>query len=387
MESQYLTKEHLIGFDNYKYNCIDNGVLSIYVMHPFWNWVVKYCPRSIAPNLLTFTGFLFTVATYIYFAFLDYNFYAADPDHPEVEPLGKWPYMTAAIFLFIAYTLDGIDGKQARRTGTSGPLGELFDHGLDSYTAGLIPGAMYSIFSRGAKYSIVPYRMYFTMWNVMMNFYMTHFEKYNTGVMFLPWGYDFSMWGTILTFFLAGIFGAEIWQFRIGSVTAGNLLELTLYVSSLISNVPVISYNIYKSYKNKTGKMRSFVDAIRPLTAVGMFFVLSTIWVQYSPGNIVERDPRALFFLLGTVFSNISCRLIVAQMSNTTFDAFNLFLIPTSFVVAVSLFTQWATLELILLYALCLFTTIAHVHYGTSVVREMCQHFKVNCFTIKKPSD
>lgn len=64
---------------------------------------------------------------------------------------------------------------------------------------------MYSIFSRGAKYSIVPYRMYFTMWNVMMNFYMTHFEKYNTGVMFLPWGYDFSMWGTILTFFLAGV--------------------------------------------------------------------------------------------------------------------------------------------------------------------------------------
>jgi phosphatidylglycerophosphate synthase len=26
-------------------------------------------------------------------------------------------------------TLDAIDGKQARRTGTSSPLGELFDHG------------------------------------------------------------------------------------------------------------------------------------------------------------------------------------------------------------------------------------------------------------------
>jgi hypothetical protein len=25
--------------------------------------------------------------------------------------------------------MDAIDGKQARRTGTSGPLGELFDHG------------------------------------------------------------------------------------------------------------------------------------------------------------------------------------------------------------------------------------------------------------------
>jgi ethanolaminephosphotransferase len=28
--------------------------------------------------------------------------------------------------------LDGIDGKQARRTGSSNPLGELFDHGFDA---------------------------------------------------------------------------------------------------------------------------------------------------------------------------------------------------------------------------------------------------------------
>ena len=28
--------------------------------------------------------------------------------------------------------MDAIDGKQARRTGTACPLGELFDHGCDS---------------------------------------------------------------------------------------------------------------------------------------------------------------------------------------------------------------------------------------------------------------
>lgn len=32
------------------------------------------------------------------------------------------------IGLFIYQSFDAIDGKQARRTGTSGPLGELFDH-------------------------------------------------------------------------------------------------------------------------------------------------------------------------------------------------------------------------------------------------------------------
>ncbi|KAJ8941713.1 hypothetical protein NQ318_023309, partial [Aromia moschata] len=352
-----------------------------------------YCPTWIAPNLLTFTGFLFTVATYLIFAWLDYGFYASDPDYPETASLPRWTFTVAAVFLFIAYTLgkfklDGIDGKQARRTGTSTPLGELFDHGLDSYTAGLIPAAMYSIFGRGAKYSIVPFRMFFTMWNVLMNFYLSHFEKYNTKVLFLPWGYDFSMWGTILTFLFAGISGHEMWQFRLhNGVTTGMMFELLLYISSLISNVPVVLYNIYKSYKHKTGHMRPFTEAIRPLIPVFIFFNITLVWILKSPSNIVDRDPRALFFLMGTIFSNISCRLIVAQMSNTRCDAFNSLFIPTIAVVAVSILTQSALLELFLLYSLCLVTTLAHIHYGTSVVQQMCRHFRVNCFTIKKQSD
>lgn len=88
-----------------------------------------------------------------------------------------------------------MDGKQARRTGTSGPLGELFDHGLDSYSAALIPIYIFSLFG---TIDLPPIRMFFVIWNVFLNFYFTHVEKYNTGVMFLPWGYDFTMWvGTL----------------------------------------------------------------------------------------------------------------------------------------------------------------------------------------------
>lgn len=90
-----------------------------------------------------------------------------------------------------------MDGKQARRTGTSGPLGELFDHGLDSYSAALIPIYIFSLFGTN---DLPPIRMFFVIWNVFLNFYFTHVEKYNTGVMFLPWGYDFTMWvGTVVS--------------------------------------------------------------------------------------------------------------------------------------------------------------------------------------------
>ena len=40
-------------------------------------------------------------------------------------------YFNLAGSLFVYQTMDAIDGKQARRTGTGSPLGELFDHGLD----------------------------------------------------------------------------------------------------------------------------------------------------------------------------------------------------------------------------------------------------------------
>ncbi len=35
--------------------------------------------------------------------------------------------------------MDAIDGKQARRTGSSSPLGELFDHGCDALSIGVCP--------------------------------------------------------------------------------------------------------------------------------------------------------------------------------------------------------------------------------------------------------
>jgi len=39
-------------------------------------------------------------------------------------------------FSYFAYTmLDNTDGKQARRTGSSSPVGMLFDHYVDTITA------------------------------------------------------------------------------------------------------------------------------------------------------------------------------------------------------------------------------------------------------------
>ena len=48
-----------------------------------------------------------------------------------------WVYLACAVGLFVYQSLDAIDGKQARRTQSNTPLGELFDHGCDSLSTGM----------------------------------------------------------------------------------------------------------------------------------------------------------------------------------------------------------------------------------------------------------
>lgn len=97
-----------------------------------------------------------------------------------------WP--SPVVMCFVA---DGVDGKQARRTNSSTPLGELFDHGLDSWSCVYFVVTVYSIFGRGPS-GVSVFVLYLLLWVVLFSFILSHWEKYNTGVLFLPWGYDIS---------------------------------------------------------------------------------------------------------------------------------------------------------------------------------------------------
>ena len=88
---------------------------------------------------------------------------------------------------------DGTDGKQARRTNSCGPLGELFDHGLDSWAVSLLTICVYSIYGRG-DFSVGIERLFYLLLLIISMFHVTHWEKYNSGVLYLPWSYDISQY-------------------------------------------------------------------------------------------------------------------------------------------------------------------------------------------------
>jgi ethanolaminephosphotransferase len=55
-------------------------------------------------------------------------------DKTVSSPLPSWVYIAFAVLVFIGQTLDAIDGKHARNTNRSSPLGQLMDHGCDAFS-------------------------------------------------------------------------------------------------------------------------------------------------------------------------------------------------------------------------------------------------------------
>ncbi|XP_026750531.2 ethanolaminephosphotransferase 1-like [Galleria mellonella] len=383
---KYLSQNHLKGFDKYKYSAIDTSPLSNYVMHPSWNYCVQFIPKWIAPNLLTFAGFVCMVIDVVILSIYDYKLYAsggpADRIINETE-LPFWVYPVCGLLLFLAYNLDGIDGKQARRIGVSGPLGEMFDHGLDSYIVFLIPYCLVSLFGRDHDFSIPTFRGFLLCVSITLNFYTSHCEKYSTGTLFLPWGYDLSMWVATILFLVPYFLGRDVYKFYMfGDITFVQFLEVLIHATGLFTTLPVAIYNVYLYRKSQKSTKMTLLQAFKPVWSMLTMILILTTWALHSPNDIMLYDPRAFFLLYGTLFSNISSRLIVAIMGSQRCEAVCWLSYPLLVSTLVSL--TWPAVEIVLFYGFTLIAIGAHVHYGICVVQQICSYLKIKCFVVPK---
>ena len=124
----YINKEGLINLKNYKYV---SGTYSFmdHALTPFWNKVTEFFPLWLAPNTITLIGTIGLLVSAL--TYLPY-------DITMTQEFNSWCYLFTALALFGYQTLDACDGKQARRTGSSSPLGQLFDHGCDAIATVII---------------------------------------------------------------------------------------------------------------------------------------------------------------------------------------------------------------------------------------------------------
>lgn len=107
-------------------------------------------------------------------------------------------------------------------------------------------------------------------------------------------------------FFTTWYSTTEVWRQTLPfNIPLGLALEALLHLSAL-SSVPMVIVNVYNSYKNKTGKMRPFLEAARPFFPFLTYFTLLMYWAYKSPNDVISTDTRCVYLLAGTIFSNIS---------------------------------------------------------------------------------
>ncbi|KAH9385447.1 ethanolaminephosphotransferase [Nematocida major] len=115
-------KEDMNALLSYKFNGVEKSFLVEYCQLKYWERILDHIPPWVAPNAITLIGFLAMAAQTLFVFYLD----------PALMGNVRWlPALSAAVIWFYS-TMDCIDGMQARKTGAKSPLGQLFDHGVDS---------------------------------------------------------------------------------------------------------------------------------------------------------------------------------------------------------------------------------------------------------------
>ena len=86
-----------------------------------------------------------------------------------------WVYVSWGIGLFLYQSFDAVDGTQARRTRQSGPLGELFDHGVDACNTMLEVLLFAAAMNLGQGWYTV-----LTLFGALFTFYVQTWDEYFT---------------------------------------------------------------------------------------------------------------------------------------------------------------------------------------------------------------
>lgn len=147
-------------------------------LNPFWTCCTDtFLPMSMAPNMVTTIGGLACLLSYI----VTWYYLPQFEELPE-NPVPSWLLVANGFAVFLYYTLDCMDGKQARRTGTSSPLGQLFDHGIDTFANMFMLSVCQSFLMLGPSKAY----MWSQLW-LQVSFFGAQWEEYHTGI--LPHSY------------------------------------------------------------------------------------------------------------------------------------------------------------------------------------------------------
>ncbi|XP_057340690.1 cholinephosphotransferase 1 isoform X5 [Microplitis mediator] len=315
-KEKILSPGQLKRLSEHKYSCSSSSLLDSY-LQPWWDWLVSKVPLWLAPNLITIVGLIINIATTLILVYYS-------PDAKAEPP--RWTCFLCALGLFIYQSLDSIDGKQARRTGSSSPLGELFDHGCDSVSTVFVALSACIAVQLGNY----PSWMFFQCFCAMTLFYCAHWQSYVSGSLrFGKIDVTEAQFTIISIHLTSAIFGPKIWMTEIPYLTGIQLKYLIGGVTTICA-LPSFYSMFSVIFTGGVGKNGSTVailgigtmsQLISGIFYSGFLFIFIEFIKSFSSGGIGKNGSTIALPLVGielkvvSLWCTVGIAILLAQSS------------------------------------------------------------------------
>ncbi|XP_062619874.1 choline/ethanolaminephosphotransferase 1-like [Saccostrea cucullata] len=372
MVKEILTQTQLRNLKDHKYSATGQSLIEPY-FQVYWRWLIEQIPKTWAPNSITLLGLIINAVTTLLLIL-------CSPDGVTEAP--RSVYLLCALGVFIYQSLDAIDGKQARRTGTNTPLGELFDHGCDSVSTVFV--------ALGVSISLELGRnVHWMMFNIFLGiflFYMAHWQTYVTGTL------RFSLFDVTETqvlimslYFFNFLFGSHIWNFQVPVL--GIPLRLVMIYLSLAPAFLQFYNNIGIILKGGTGKNKSTIagtSTIFPVFPIGIVITLAVVIAHKSPSHLFENYPCLYLLSFGLLAAKVINRLIVAHMTKSEMDLLDSGILGPLLLFLNQYFNCLIN-ETLVLWICFFYVSQDILRYCIAVCQQICQFLEIYCFDIVTP--
>ena len=419
----YLTPDAVKRLPNYQYNGADLSLLYKYVLSPLAGWCVDHItPTWLAPNAITLIGLCWMITSYCTIWYFCPGLYEANTELNSDYAVPSVIFFLNGCAMLIYQTLDNMDGKQARKTGSSSPLGLLFDHGCDSLNSifgsvnwiaamGLLPGSVNVLFGEASGRENVQNKSLFSellggdviiatilILSPMIAFFVTTWEQYFTGKLILP-PFNGASEGLALgasLSFISCIYGPLIWQqttWTDGAIAFLGDKGVTRFSSmeGRVRNLDIVALgSMFALINELLGKVPSVIrsygqEAIRTLLP-HITFVISTVLIITTDSTIFLRIPRTMCHLISGLFVEQTTQLMLDHMVEEKFSSFRWAMLPqVALAVAMASGVTFSN-EAVDIFCIAYATGLwLHLALKLKVVYEICDVLGIWCFDIVSP--
>ncbi len=359
------------------------------ILNPFWTWITDLLPMTLAPNMVTLIG-----ALHCGLAYGVLWYYAHNLDRPVPD----WVIFLGGYCTIMYYTFDCMDGKQARRTNTSSPLGQLFDHGFDCICVLCHVSCVGGTLMVGGT----PWLMILQV-SLQLSFFLAQWEEYTTHILPHAMG---NWFGVTEANYGMGLFSIansfidreKVYMSLMKDILPKALLQEFNYVPDVILNMELRHFALCAWFASTAVLVLGSICRVWSSEVVkknksfysSMAKILTPLFIAMGPFllpmHILKNETRYISVATGLLFSFLTKKMICFSMAKQTFATIQIEAVPY-WIALLWIRCDDRITDLgarVILMGLCLWYAFRLLNWAKVAIDQICKRLGIYCFNITK---